>query len=151
MKIKKSSKTYRVHGLQHSVTVDIHVHGPPTLNTSIHHAIPRICKTQVFFLEHHHCVSDGELDLGQVVSGGGGGEDVALVCVVVFRTRDGFVDGVDEGVVDEAECGTRVHDGSVVGTVDGLPVDGGGCGFDLPETLAVVDGGVGGFCGAGGG
>jgi hypothetical protein len=128
-----------IHSLEHSITVDIHIHGPPALNTSIHIAITRVRETEILLLECHHCAADGKLDLWQIVRGGGSREDVALVVLVVGGTGDGFVDGFDEGVVDEAESGARVHDGGVTGTGDGLAVDGGRCGLELPETLAVID------------
>jgi len=134
--------TYRIHSLQHSITINIHIHRPPTLNTSIHHPIPRIRKPQILFLERHHGVSNRKLDLRKIGRCSGSREDVALVALVVLGAGNGFVDGVDEVVGDEAEGGAGVHDGSVVGAVDGLPVDGRGCGCDLPEALAGVYGGV---------
>ena len=44
--------TYRVHGLEHGITVDIHIHGSSALDTAKHHAISRICEAQIFLLEH---------------------------------------------------------------------------------------------------
>ena len=143
--------TYRIHSLQHSITINIHIHRPPTLNTSVHHTVSSVSEAQVLFLECHHGVSDGEFNLGQVVRGGGRGVDITLVALVVLCAGNGFVDRIDEGIVHEAECGAGVHDGGVARTVDGLAVDGGGCGLDLPEALAVVDFGVVGLGRAGGG
>ena len=143
--------TYRVHSLQHSIAIDVHIHRPPTLNTPIHHPIPHIRKPQILFLERHHRVSDRKFDLRKVIRCSGSGEDVALVALVVFGAWDGFVDGVDEVVGDEAESGAGVHNRGVARSIDSLAVDGGGCGFDLPETLAVIDIGIVGLGRAGSG
>lgn len=36
--------TYRIHGLQYGIAVDIHVHGSPTLDASVHVAISSVGK-----------------------------------------------------------------------------------------------------------
>ncbi len=141
--------TYRIHSLKHSITVYIHIHGSSTLDTPIHIPIPSVGKTQIFFLERYHRITDRELDLGQVVRGCRGWEDVALIVLVVLGARYGFVDSFDESVVNQTQGSTCVYNGSVVGSVDGLAIDGGGCGLDLPEALAVINAGVVGFGHAG--
>ena len=117
--------TYRIHGFQYGIAVDIHVHGSSALNTSVHVTVSGIGEAQIFFLECHHGVSNGELNLWQIVRGCRGREDVALVVLVVLGARNSLVDSIHKSVINQAERGTSVHDGSVTGSVDSLAIDGG--------------------------
>lgn len=141
--------TYRIHSLEHSITIDIHVHGSSRLNASVNHPVPRIGETEIFFLEADLSIADSQCNVRQLVRGRIGGEDVALVGAIVLRSWDGFVDCFYESVVDEAESSAGVHDGSVVAASNSLAVDGGTCRWDLPESSAAVNIGVVGFGGAG--
>ena len=79
---------YRVHGFEHSIAVDIHVHVTSGLNAAVHHAVTCIRKAKVFLLEDDLRVADSERDLGELVCGCVGWEDVALVALIVLRSGD---------------------------------------------------------------
>ena len=88
-------------------------------------------------------VADREADDGELGGGGAAGEDVALLRGIVFAAWDGVVDGLAGAVVDEAEGGSRVGDGGVVGTLNGFAGDDGGGAVEHPEALGIVYGCVG--------
>ena len=58
---------------------------------------------------------------------------------IVCSARDGVVDSLACGIVDEGEGSSRIRNGGVAGTVDGGTVDGGGGAGEHPEALGIVD------------
>ena len=86
--------------------------------------------------------ADGEAHDGELVHGGVGREDVALLRGIVLAAGDGAVDGLAGRVVDEGEGGARVGDGGVAGPGDRLAGHDGRGAVEHPEALRLVHGGV---------
>ena len=86
--------------------------------------------------------ADGEAHDGELVDGGVGRVEVALLGVIVLAAGDGVVDGLAQVVVDEGEGRARVGDGLVAGAGDRLAGDGGGGAVEHPEPLGLVHGRV---------
>jgi hypothetical protein len=146
--------TYRIHGLQDRISVDVHVHRTPTLDASIHHAVTCISKAKILFLERDHRISNGELHVWEIVCRRVGtpvgllttttghyysSTHVSLTILVILRAWNGVVDSFHKAIIDQTQCGTGVHDGGVSRAGYGLSVDAGGRGLNLPKSLAVVD------------
>lgn len=131
--------TYRVHGLQNRISVDVHVHRTPALNASVHHTIACISKAQILFLKGNHRISDGKLYVWKVVGCRRTRENITLTILVVLRAGDSVVDSFHKAIIDQTECSTGIHNGGVSRASYILSIDAGGCGLDLPESLAVIN------------
>lgn len=135
-------KTYSVDALQKDIAQDVKRHVPAGLDAAVRHAVARVGEAQVFLLHGELLAADGEAHDGELVDGGVGRVEVALLGVVVLAARDGGVDGLAQVVVDEGEGRAGVGDGLVAGAGDRLAGDGGGGAVEHPEALGAVHGRV---------
>lgn len=134
--------TYGIDALEEDVPQDVKGHVASALDAAVDEAALRGRKAQGLLLDRELLVADRERDRGQLVRRRRVREDVALLRGVVLGARDGGVDGLAGGVVDETERGARVGDGRVARASDAGAVDGGGGAVEHPEALRVVDRGV---------
>ena len=134
--------TYGVDALQEDVAQDVKRHVATGLDAAIGHPVAGVGEPQILLLHDELLAADREAHDGELVGGGVGREDVALLGGVVFAARDRVVDRFAGVVVDEGEGRSRVGDGLVAGPGDCLTGDDGGGAVEHPEALRVVDGRV---------
>lgn len=131
-----------VDALEEDVAEDVEGHAAAGLDAAVGHAVARVGEAEVLLLQGELFAADGEADDGELVEGGVGGVDVALLRGVVFAAGDRLVDRLAGLVVDEGEGRSGVGDGGVAGPGDGFAGHDGGGAVEHPEALGVVDGGV---------
>ena len=126
--------------LQEDIAENVEIYVTATLDTSVGYAIAGVSKGKVFLLNRKELATDINLHNGQLVGGGVGWEQVALLRRVIFGARNGLVDSLNDLVTDESKCSTSVSNGSVVAQGNRLSVDRGASAGELLETLAIVNG-----------
>lgn len=139
----KRESTYRIDRLEECVAEDIKSHITTGLDATIPMRIIGRGKDEVFFLDDELLATDIDAEVWQVLGSHRVGDNIALVLAAVGRSLDGLVQGIADLVRDEGQSGTSVGDGKVVAQVDGLAVDGGRLGRELPEALGGVNVGPG--------
>ena len=90
-----------------------------------------------------HGLGDAADGDGEVGEGGRAREDVAALALVELGAADLGVVGPGDGSVDVDQGGASVSDALDAGADGGAGTDRVACGAEAPETIAVVDGGVG--------
>ena len=149
MEENKCEKTYGVDALQEGVTQDIKGHVSAGLDAPVRHPVAGVGEAQIFLLYSELLLADREAHGWELVGGGVGWEDVALLLGVIFPAWDSVVDGFASGIVDESESRSRIGDGLVAVAGDGLAGHDGRGAIEHPETLGVVHGRVVWFVAAG--
>ena len=125
--------------LEEDITENVKGHVTTGLDAAVDHPVAGVGEAEIFLLDVEQRVANGEGDGGEVVGGSAGGEDVALLGLIVGRARDGLVDGFNGRVIHECKSCASIGNGGVARSGDGLAVDGSGGRIEHPETLAVVD------------
>lgn len=114
-----------INALQERIAQDIKGIVTTRLDSTVPVPLRRDRKGQVLLLDRELLVAHGNTEVRQIIGFGGGGEQPALLLVVVLGTRNGLVQCLADLVGDEGESGAGVSNGGVVGEVDLLAGDSG--------------------------
>jgi len=135
--------THHIGVLEPNVAEDVEGVLSARLNASVRHAVTSIGEREIFLLDVNQRVTAWERNVGKLISTRVARERVTLLRVVVLGSRNGLVNGFNCRVVNQAERGSGVGNGSVAARASNcLAVDGGSRAVEHPEALTVVNGRV---------
>ena len=133
---------YRIDGFQEGIAQNVKSQIATGLDAAIGISVARIGKCQILLLDGKLLPADIEAHNRQVVHRRVGGEQIALLLLVVLAAWDGIVDGLAKAVVDEGQSGAGIGYSSVSRSFNLLAANRCGSAVELPEALRAINWGV---------
>ena len=132
--------TYHIGVLEPNVAEDVEGILSARLNASVRHAVTCIGEREILLLDVNQRVTARECNVRKFIGSRVARERVTLLRAVVLGSRNGLVNGFNRRVVNQAERGAGVGNGSVAARASNcLAVNGGSRAVEQPEALTVVN------------